>query len=66
MKKYELVIESYYFNNSDFKEYDNYIFESKNIESARAYAKNVISIFNNENKNVVYNLIDLCEVINND
>ena len=56
MKKYEICIESYCSNNSDFKEYDNYTFESNNIESAKEYAKNVLATWNKESKSIIYNI----------
>ena len=59
MKKYEICIESYCSNNSDFKEYDNYTFESNNIESAKEYAKNVLATWNKESKSIIYNTLDL-------
>ena len=62
MKKYEICIESYCSNNSDFKEYDNYTFESNNIESAKEYAKNVLATRNKESKSIIYNILDLWEV----
>lgn len=62
MKKYEICIESYCFNNSDFKEYDNYTFESNNIESAKEYAKNVLATWNKESKSIIYNILDLWEM----
>lgn len=62
MKKYKICIESYYSNNSDCKEYDNYTFESNNIESAREYAKNVLTTWNKESKGIVYNIFDLWEI----
>ena len=62
MKKYKTCIESYYSNNSDFKEYDNYTFESNSIESAREYAKNVLATWNKESKGIIYNIFDLWEM----
>ena len=62
MKKYEICIESYCSNNSDFKEYDNYTVESNNIESAKEYAKNVLATWNKESKSIIYDILDLWEV----
>ena len=62
MKKYEICIESYCSDNSDFKEYDNYTFESNNIESAKEYAKNVLATWNKESKSIIYDILDLWEV----
>ena len=62
MKKYEICIESYCSNNSDFKKYDNYTFESNNIESAKEYAKNVLATWNKESKSIIYDILDLWEV----
>ena len=62
MKKYEICIESYCSNNSDFKEYDNYTFESNNIESAKENDKNVLATWNKESKSIIYNILDLWEV----
>lgn len=62
MKKYEICIESYCSNNSDFKEYDNYTFESNNIKSAKEYAKNVLANWNKKSKSIIYNILDLWEV----
>ena len=62
MKKYEICIESYCSNNSDFKEYDNYTFESNNIASAKEYANNVLATWNKESKSIIYDILDLWEV----
>lgn len=65
MKRYKICIESYYSNNSDYKEYDNYLIESDNLESAREYAQKCIDNWNKENKSIIYSIFDLWEIIEN-
>lgn len=65
MKKYKICIESYYSNNSDYKEYNNYMIESDSIESARKYAKNILTAWSKKDKGTIYNIFDLWEIIEN-
>ena len=65
MKEYKISIESYYFNNSDYKEYNNYLIESDNLKSAREYAQKCVDNWNKEDKDVIYNIFDLWEIIEN-
>ena len=62
MKRYKICIESYYSNNSDYKEYNNYVIESDNLESAREYAQKCVDNWNKEDKDVIYNIFDLWEI----
>lgn len=62
MKKYKICVQSCYSNDSDYKEYDNYIFESDNSESAREYAQKCINNWNQESKDIIYSIFDLWEI----
>ena len=59
MKDYQICVESYLSNNSDYKEYDNYYYKTKNWDSAVEYAKKVINNWNKNSKSVIYNIFDI-------
>ena len=62
MKNYRIVVESYFANNSDFKEYDVYYLDSESLESAKSYTKKVLDYWNTKSKEVLYFMHDIEEV----
>ena len=65
MKKYKICIESYYSNNSDYKEYDNYSLVSDSLKSAREYAQKCVDNWNKKSKSIIYSIFDLWEITEN-
>ena len=59
MKKYQICIESYFSNKSDFKEYDNYYVMANSYKSASEIAKNCIDNWNKNSKNVIFHIFNI-------
>lgn len=59
MKLYRICVESYYSNNSDLKEYNNYYQQAHNREEAIKLTKQVIDNLNKNSQGVIYNIFDV-------
>lgn len=59
MKNYTICIESYYSNNSDLKEYDNYTCVAECYQEALEYAQLCVSNWNKQSKGVIYHIYDI-------
>lgn len=59
MRRYTVCIESYYSNNSDRKEYDNYYILANNWNEAMEYAKKCINNWNKQGNGVLYHIFNL-------
>lgn len=59
MKLYQVCVQSYLSNNSDYKEYDNYYCEANNWNEAKEYAEKCIENWNKESKEVIYNVYNI-------
>lgn len=59
MKKYTACIESYYSNNSDRKEFNNYYILANNWNEAMKYAKKCIDNWNKQSNGILYHVFNL-------
>ena len=59
MKWYKVCVESYLSNNSDYKEYDIYYYETDTYEKAEAYANKCITNWNKQSDGVIYNIYNI-------
>ena len=60
MKNYQICIQSYLFNNSDYRQYDIYYYEGTSYDEVLEYAKKCIANWNKENNNsVIYNVYNV-------
>lgn len=63
MKKYRVCIQSWLSNNSDYSEYNVYIFKDESeLEVAKTKAKQMINRWNKLSKGIIYNLFSIEEV----
>lgn len=61
MKKFNICIESYYSNNSDYPEYDIYYVMSTCLEEAKKYAKECIDNWNKNTNGIIYHVYRVVE-----
>lgn len=59
MKLYQVCVESYLSNNSDYKEYDNYYCKAESWQAASDYAKICIDNWNKQSKGVIYHVYNI-------
>lgn len=62
MKIYRVCIVSYFTNNSDYKEYDNYYTRAKSLEEVKEFASKVIDNWNNNSKCMIYHIYDIKDI----
>lgn len=62
MKKFNVCIESYYSNNSDYPEYDIYSVMSTCLEEAKKYANECINNWNKNINGIIYHVYRVEEV----
>jgi hypothetical protein len=63
MKRYRVCIKSYESNNSEYAEYNVYIFkDDSELETAKIKAKEMINRLNKNSEGIIYDLFDMEEV----